>query len=443
MFSRQSVNAALLLWGCLFCIIAVVCLAINYNFNKRKKKKIISIQILCALLLLSDVFAWIFRGDITSAGYVGVRVSNFIVFLMSDVTLMMFHSYVCCNLFENKEKNSVPGIRVGMVYVLCVIGIVMVIISQFTNLYYYIDADNLYHRNDAYIISVLIPFAGMVIDMWLLLEYRASLTGEMLASMMSYVILPVIATIIQLFCYGVSFINLAIAGSAIIMFIAAMNDQNKAMLAREKETAELKISLLISQIAPHFIYNTLASIRALCAKNPVQAQELIDDFAGFLRGNLNSLNKEKIPFKQELEYVKHYLSIEKVRFGNRVQAEYDIREENFIIPVLAIQIMVENAVKHGLYPKEDGEGIVRIEAVKEGENIVVTVKDNGVGFDPEKIREEEECHIGIKNTQERIERLCGGTVTINSIIGKGTEVIIEFPIEGNEIKSSGNRGADV
>lgn len=442
MFSRQSVNAALLMWGCLFCVIAVLCMAINYNFNKSKKKRIIFMQISCALLLLSDVFAWIFRGDISAAGYLGVRISNFIVFLMSDAILMMFHSYVCCNLFENKEKDSMPGIRVRMVYVLCVIGIILVIVSQFTNLYYYIDADNIYHRNNAYIVSVLIPFIGMVIDLWLLLEYRASLTGEMLVAMLSYIVLPVTAMVIQFFCYGVSFINFAIAGSAIIMFIAAMNDQNKAMLAREKESAELKISLLISQIAPHFIYNTLASIRTLCVKNPVQAQELIDDFAGYLRGNLNSLNKEKIPFKQELEYVKHYLSIEEVRFGDRVQAEYDIREENFIVPVLAIQIMVENAVKHGLYPKEEGEGIVRIESVKEAEDIVVTVKDNGVGFDLEKVKDEEEAHIGIKNTQERIERLCGGNVTINSIIGKGTEVVIRFPIEGNKIKKSNSRVAE-
>lgn len=133
-------------------------------------------------------------------------------------------------------------------------------ISQFTGLYYTIDAANLYHRNGGYIVSFLLPLCGMLLDTLLLIQYRRNISRMAFVSMLSYIALPLLASAVQLFYYGISLINLSISFSMILMFVTAMVEQNRQLAQREKEAADLRISLMLSQIAPHFIYNTLTTI---------------------------------------------------------------------------------------------------------------------------------------------------------------------------------------
>ena len=434
MFDRQVVNMALLMWGCLFCLFAGVCMMVSHNFEAQKRIRMMWMQFTCALLLGSDVAAWAFRGAPGQMAYLAVRTSNGMVFFLSDALLLFFHSYVCCCLFERPADENVkitqssrPKRLIRAGYILCVIGMLLVLVSQFTNLYYYIDESNLYHRSRGYVLSFLIPLAGMMIDTWLLLAYRKNIERGMLASMLSYIVLPLAATIIQLFYYGISLINLMLAVSMLLMFFAAIQDQNKALRRKEKEAADLRITLMLSQIAPHFIYNTLTSIKTLCVKNPAAAQKLVDDFAIYLRGNLESLtHEEKIPFTQEIEHVRHYLAIEQVRFGERIHVEWDLQEEDFLLPALTVQILVENAVKHGICRKEEG-GTVHIAACRMADGIEISVADDGVGFDTEILQQEPYLHVGLQNAKNRIQNLCNGTLTIRSQIGQGTLAVVHLP----------------
>ena len=207
----------------------------------------------------------------------------------------------------------------------------------------------------------------------------------------------------------------------IFLFITAMIDQGRT-------NYELKIDIMISQIKPHFIYNSLTTIKHLCKKDPELAAETIDEFAKYVRGNLSALSEKKsIPFEQELEHVKSYLSIEQKRFGKRIHVEYEIETVNFRIPPLTLQPIVENAVKHGITKKIEG-GTIRISTSKEKDYYIVLVEDNGVGFDStHQNRNSSEKHIGIQNVKKRIENMLGGTMYIRSIPGKGTAVEILLP----------------
>ena len=193
--------------------------------------------------------------------------------------------------------------------------------------------------------------------------------------------------------------------------------------------------LMASQIKPHFIYNTLNSIRALIRIDPEAARQTVYDFSTYLRSNLDSMGgRELIPFADELRHIQAYLNIERVRFEERLQVELDIRTTAFRVPPLSIQPLVENAVKHGICAKAAG-GTVTIRSRDSGEAFVVEVEDDGLGFDlsvldrkkrPDET-EDRSGHIGFENIRFRVHELTGGQLAVESRPGVGTKVTVSFP----------------
>ena len=183
--------------------------------------------------------------------------------------------------------------------------------------------------------------------------------------------------------------------------------------------------LFRSQVSPHFIYNALTAIQAL-PDNPDKTKKAIGDFAKYLRQTLNTINENTlISFEQEFENVQVYLRLEKIRFGKSLQVEYDIEEKDFELPAMSMQILAENAVKHGISVKRDG-GTIKITTKREGNDFVIKIIDDGVGFDVNAPRDS--THIGIENVRNRIETMVGGELEIESRIGYGTTATIRFPI---------------
>jgi LytS/YehU family sensor histidine kinase len=198
----------------------------------------------------------------------------------------------------------------------------------------------------------------------------------------------------------------------------------------EKELTESRMSVMLSQIRPHFLFNSLLAIQDLCRTDPDVASQAVGEFSKYLRGNLDSLSMTApIPFSRELGHVENYLALEKKRFDERLQIVYDIKADGFLIPALTLQPITENAVRHGVTKKLDG-GTVTITAVETETDYVVTVADDGVGFDPAApIIQDGRSHIGIANVRNRLASMCGGTLTINSKPGEGTTAVIKIPKE--------------
>ena len=198
----------------------------------------------------------------------------------------------------------------------------------------------------------------------------------------------------------------------------------------ENELLQSQISIMISQIQPHFIYNSLNAIKGLCHIDPELASETIDEFSEYLRGNLESLIINKpVTFDRELRHVKLYLSLEKKRFGDKLNVAYEILADNFLIPALALQPVVENAVRHGVTKREEG-GTVTIRTEETDTDVIITVVDDGVGFKSLGPEKDERNHIGISNVKKRLSAMCGGDLRIDSKPGKGTNVVITIPKRG-------------
>ena len=197
----------------------------------------------------------------------------------------------------------------------------------------------------------------------------------------------------------------------------------------QKELYEAKVSVMISQIQPHFMYNALTSIAMMCQIDPDTAQEATVTFADYLRGNMDSLKQTKpVPFETELEHLKKYLYIEKLRFADLLNIEYDIQTTGFYLPLLSIQPLVENAVKHGVGMKEDG-GTVKISTRETETSYEVVIEDDGVGFDVNEQKDDGRSHVGMENTKKRLHDMCGAQVVITSVIGEGTTARVILPKE--------------
>ena len=197
----------------------------------------------------------------------------------------------------------------------------------------------------------------------------------------------------------------------------------------QKELYEAKVNVMVSQIQPHFMYNALTSIAMMCELEPKTAKEATITFAKYLRGNMDSLKQTApVPFEQELEHLKKYLYIEKMRFDDLLNIEYDIQATDFRLPMLSIQPLVENAVKHGVGMKEDG-GTVRISSRETETAYEVVISDDGVGFDVNEQKNDGRSHIGMENTKKRLRDMCGGEVRIESVVGEGTTATVILPKE--------------
>ena len=211
---------------------------------------------------------------------------------------------------------------------------------------------------------------------------------------------------------------------------------NAAAKAKELETeknalnaqlAQSRISTMMSQIRPHFIYNTLGSIEQLCNIDPPKAGKLVHNFAMYLRGNFGELDNPKpIRMSQEMEHVRYYVSIESVRFPD-MTFTFDMNSDDFMLPALSIQPIVENAIKHGLMPLDRG-GSVHVASWETPSSYCVCIEDDGVGFDANILLDERK-HIGLRNIRERLEATVNGSLSIESTIGKGTKVLLSIPKE--------------
>ena len=229
------------------------------------------------------------------------------------------------------------------------------------------------------------------------------------------------------------------AVAAIMILKLIPHNINAAAKAKELEMEKIvlnaqlsdsRISTMMSQIRPHFIYNTLGSIEQLCKLDPPKAGELVHNFSKYLRGNFGELDNPKpILMSQEMEHVHHYTSIENVRFPD-MTFTFKMDSDDFAIPALTVQPIVENAIKHGLMRLPSG-GTIRVRSYESDTHYFVSVTDDGVGFDTSELLDERK-HVGLRNIRERLKVMVNGTLEIESTPGVGTKVVISIPKEGSK-----------
>ena len=225
-----------------------------------------------------------------------------------------------------------------------------------------------------------------------------------------------------------------ILGAFVIVVRVIPHKINEAARAKEleekqrelqQELKDRRVSVMMSQIRTHFIFNVMTIISGLCNTDPAKADSALILFARYLRKNIAIMDHdEPIFFSQEVQHLEDYISLEKMRFGDKINFEKNLESTDFKIPPLTIQPLVENAIKHGLL-SAGRKGTVYLTTKEKDGVISIVIEDDGIGFEPEALKKEEA--VGIRNVRYRVENMVGGTLEISSVPGTGTRVEIRLP----------------
>lgn len=271
-----------------------------------------------------------------------------------------------------------------------------------------------YKTNKKIMLSIfIISFISYILD---IIFSAVGGFEETAASQFSFILIFLIATITFLIFVPKN-VNSALKAKQL----------EKEKIVLDSKLQESRILLMISQIQPHFLYNVLNTIYHLCDKDVELAKKAVDDFSTYLRNNINSLSTtELISFNKELENIKTYINLEKIRFGEELTVEYNINTSDFYLPILSIQPLVENAIKHGVSKKRGG-GTVTINCYEDEFNYIVDIIDTGNGFDINQELNDGKTHIGIQSVKDRLEKRVNGKLVIESEKGVGTKAIVYIP----------------
>jgi sensor histidine kinase YesM len=182
---------------------------------------------------------------------------------------------------------------------------------------------------------------------------------------------------------------------------------------------EARLKTLEAELHPHFLFNTLHAISTLVHTDPEAADRMISRLSDLLRLTFDRSGAAGVPLKEELEFLQKYLEIEQIRFQDRLTVNFDIDPDTLDtdVPRMILQPLVENAIKHGIAPRS-GQGLIQISARKQGDKVLIEVRDNGVGLS-KNARARFSNGVGLSNTRARLECLYGSEQRLDFAEGQG------------------------
>lgn len=348
-------------------------------------------------------------------------ITNFWLSLLTIVPLPMLTVFLlhCCG---ESWRNS-PLFRAELA--LYSLYFILMIIAQFTSSLYYVTPDSHLHLGPLYPLLVVPLMVMALLNLVGLIRRRSRLTRKKFFAILIALLPMAVALNVHLFVSVFPLIHIGIAIAALSMYGIILSDQIEQNLRQQREIAHKNASILVLQMRPHFIHNTMLSIYYLCQQDPVEAQRVTLDFNTYLEKNLTALASiEPIPFSDELEHTQAYLNVEQALYSENLFVDYDTTHTRFRVPPLTLQPIVENAVKHGLDPDSDPLRIsIKTRETDSGSEIIVS--DNGPGFEPV---DDDRPHIALANIRQRLELMCGGKMTIMPREGGGTIVKLTIPL---------------
>ncbi len=276
------------------------------------------------------------------------------------------------------------------------------------------------------ILLQLVGFLSPAVSAWLILRHRRIMTAKMALTLLSFVLLPWTAYFFGRRFHITAAFPLAISLSLFLIYNFIHVDQQRVLAQREAELAALRVSNTLSQIKPHFLYNSMTVIRSIYRTDVEKGERAITEFSAYLRHNMDSLEIDRpIPFPLELDHARRYLELQQLRFGEDLEVAYDLKCTDFSIPTMVLQPLVENAVIHGIRKTENGSGRVTIRSREYPDRVEVSVIDTGPGFSVESLAASDgRSHVGIENVRKRLHLVCGGELRIESAKGSGTTATV-------------------
>ena len=374
-----------------------------------------SVLALAIVALFVDAFTY----DVPELAMVD-RVAVYFEYLFISIPMPMLTAYLlhCCG--EDLRKS--PLLRAALL--LWLVYFALLVIAQFTQGFYHIVPGGQFSHGPYHPLLILPLILILALTLAGLIRWRSRLSGKYFAALLIHLIPMSAALLLEMFVYVPLAVDIGISMCALAMFGIILTDQVERYVRQQQEIARQRASIMVLQMRPHFICNTMMSIYYLCRQDPDKAQQVTLDFTTYLRKNFTAIaSEDTVPFAGELEHTRAYLAVEQAQFEDRLYVEFHTPHTRFRVPPLTLQPIVENAVKHGMDP--DAEPLrIRIETRETSRGSEITVTDNGAGWEP---AGGDEPHTALENIRQRLDMMCGGRLDIAPRPGGGTVVTMVIP----------------
>lgn len=424
-------------------LLLILCSCLARKEKSRSSKAFIYWSGNMVCLFVCQLAMWITnRAGISMSNMPGLFIANRFLFVLDfwlyNLMIPLFYHYINASVFERSQPSPQRPRFLHNVEIALFAGTGLITLffasSLWTGWLYHIDENGFAHYTAAYnSVMVFILLLGYIIISTELVHFRKHFGTKKTIILFSYIFVPLFSVPIDYkYNLNLSYIMYAIVTLVIFIEVDVQQSREHALLEakiakHENELTNMRVNLMMSQIQPHFLYNALSSISYLCTKEPKEAEAATNEFADYLKANLRSIKSTcPIPFEMELQHVESYLKIQKRRFLERMCVVYDVQAYSFRIPALALQTMVENAVRHGVETRFEPTTIC-VSSKETPTAYIVTVQDDGPGFDVTAPLKEDRPHLGIESTRIRLAEMVNGTLDIVSEPGKGTTVTISIP----------------
>ena len=236
----HQLNIMLFLCGC--CGILILLLLLTRSISPRRKRDILLMEVIALFLLWFDRLAYIYAGDETMTAYYMVRISNFVVFFLTPAEVFGFYRYLGGILMEEAKLEELPK-RMKIVGSITILGMMLAVVSAMTDLYYYFDESNLYHRGSGFLIAYITPVVTPVILYTVIIQYRNLFSKQMFITLTLYLFVPIICGILQIFTYGISIVNMSMVAVSVSLYISTYIDINDTV----ERMHELEIEYMQSE----------------------------------------------------------------------------------------------------------------------------------------------------------------------------------------------------
>jgi|GEM_PF-1594137 len=415
-----AVNIALLLSACAAAIVMIASFRKD-TLQKRSQQlffaKILATGVGAAFYALSYIHNPVPRDALNIIGlsfaYIGIYVVYF-----------LYVMYVKTVIEELDKNDRVPLYVTYLALILCVTGSLFRIISIFDHDFISLGEA----ANRSAVTNQLGVLCGMMLMLmtFIILVKHSKTIGSRHTIVLCFMpVLMTLATVFEQFSHGIKLLYPALIIEFLIVYTQHHLDIETRIQKDEISETKARLDMATGRMKPHYLYNVLTTIYYLCETDVEKAQYAIGVFSEYLRSTLEAMDKQElVDFSWELDEIKNYLALERLRFGDKLDVDFDIEYEDFKVPPLSIQALVENAVKHGLGQKEEG-GKLRIVSRRLSDGgAQIRIRDDGVGFDVEELANQDIALGGIVSIRERLRIEIGAEMTVTSTPGKGTTVMV-------------------
>ena len=325
MSEQERIMNVALLWGGCFCLTAAFCLSMGNDHNREKRNWLLWMELSAAALLCCDAAAWFVQGTPGEASHLIMVATNFVVYAGLYLVLFLFNHYVGCYLREDGRLCAPKRSRT--VDITCAVGIGLVFVSQFSPLLYYIDAQNIYHRSDAFPLSMVLLLIGMGTETTMMAQFYRKLTMGRRIAMFGCVVLPLSVAACQVFQDDISLISLSVGASMILLFVVATSAQNRELAVSERTKEQIRQRLEIATMLNSCVGKLNSDTDIDVGINNLLAT--VNDYFQADRTYVFEIDPDRDVLINTFEYI----------CGQEVSAQMDNLQE---VPVSVIKVWMQN-----------------------------------------------------------------------------------------------------